>query len=125
MTETLPDIGTTRRSLLDTVAGIAGILQSRVPFDEAAGTLSPETVKTLDEAGMFRLKLPAVLGGLEADPGTQILVLEALAHANPAAGWCTMVGATSIGQPGAFLADEAPSSPCLPVGQSLFRAAIN
>jgi alkylation response protein AidB-like acyl-CoA dehydrogenase len=53
------------------------------------------------------MKLPRALGGHEADPVTQILVLEALAEVNPSASWCTMVGATAAGLPGAFLADEA------------------
>jgi alkylation response protein AidB-like acyl-CoA dehydrogenase len=34
-------------------------------------------------------------------------VIESLSHANPAAGWCAMVGSTSVGMPGAFLPQEA------------------
>ena len=48
-----------------------------------------------------------MLGGDEADPVTRILVFEALSKANASAGWCAMVGATSAGPPGAFLADAA------------------
>ena len=73
---------------------IADALKARAPADEANGTLTPETVAALEKAGMFRLKLPAVLGGEEADPVTQILVLEILSNANASAGWCAMVGAT-------------------------------
>ena len=99
--------GITRQTLLENAARIADTLQRQTPVDENAATLSGETVKALEEAGMFRLKLPTVLGGAEADPSTQILVIEALARKNPAAGWCAMVGATSVGLPGAFLAEEA------------------
>jgi alkylation response protein AidB-like acyl-CoA dehydrogenase len=86
---------------------IADALKAWAPADEANGTLTPETVAALEKAGMFRLKLPAVLGGDEADPVTQILVLEVLSNANASAGWCAMVGATSAALPGAFLRDEA------------------
>lgn len=99
----------TRQDLLDAVAGIADVLAAQMPADEANGTLTPETVAALEDAGMFRLKLPACLGGAEADPSTQILVLEELAYANPAASWCTMVGASAVGLPGAFLPDDAVS----------------
>ena len=95
-----------REELLAKARSIALALADQVEADEANGTLTSETVTMLEDAGMFRLKLPRELGGHEADPATQILVLEELARANMAAGWCTMVGATSIAQPGAFLSDE-------------------
>ena len=43
---------------------------------------------------MFRLKLAAEIGGAEADPVTEMLVLERLAYHDLTSGWCTMVGAT-------------------------------
>jgi alkylation response protein AidB-like acyl-CoA dehydrogenase len=64
-------------------------------------------VDAIREAGLFTLKLPEVLGGAEADPVTQIEVIEALAYIDAAAGWCLMIGATAIGQPGAFTDNEA------------------
>ena len=92
-----------RRKLLDAVDEITKILIAQAATDEANCTLSAESVKALEGAGMFRLKLPAVLGGAEADPTTQMIVFEALAHASSAASWCAMVGSTSVGLPGAFL----------------------
>jgi len=97
----------TRQKLLDAVSDIAEILIAGAAADEAECTLSAQTVKALEGAGMFRLKLPAELGGAQADPTTQLLVLEALAYASSAASWCAMVGATAVGLPGAFLPDEA------------------
>jgi indole-3-acetate monooxygenase len=96
----------TRTALLDGVAGIRDLLAAQWLKEEAAATLSPESVAALTAAGIFAMKLPAVLGGHEADPTTQLLVLEALAEANPSASWCAMVGATGAGLPGAFIADE-------------------
>ena len=96
-----------RDRLLSAAKSIAPTLTEQAAKDESGSTLSGETVGTLEDAGMFRLKLPEALGGAEADPATQILVLEELAFANTAASWCTMVGATAVALPGAFLEDEA------------------
>ena len=106
-TAALIDVPKTRRELLSSVEDIADTLTAQVPIDEAHNTLSPKSVKILEDAGMFRLKLPAELGGAEADPTTQMLVLEALAYASSAASWCAMVGSTSVGLMGAFLPDTA------------------
>jgi len=113
-TAALIDVPKTRRTLLSSVEDIADTLTAQVPIDEAHNTLSPESVKILEDAGMFRLKLPAELGGAEADPTTQMLVLEALAHASSAASWCAMVGSTSGGLPGTFLPDTAIAEMFLP-----------
>ena len=43
------------------------------------------------------------MGGAEADPITEMLVLEAIAYHDFTSGWCTMVGATAVGSLGAFL----------------------
>jgi alkylation response protein AidB-like acyl-CoA dehydrogenase len=43
------------------------------------------------------------MGGAEADPVTEMLVLEALAYDDLTSGWCTMVGATAIASLGTFL----------------------
>ena len=98
-----------RRRLLDGVASIHATLEAQVEAEEKAATLSAESVAALAEAGVLAMKLPRELGGFEADPSTQILVLEALAEINASASWCTMVGATGIGLPGAFLDDAAVS----------------
>lgn len=74
--------------------------------DEARGSLTPAAVDALVACGALRMKLPMVLGGFEADLVTQMEVLERLAMINPAIGWCAMVGATSLGVPGAFLPDS-------------------
>jgi indole-3-acetate monooxygenase len=95
-----------RRILLDAVERIAPILQASGPKSEELGMLAPEAAQALREAGMFRLKLPAVVGGAEADPITEMLVLEALAYHDFASAWCTMVGATGVASLGAFLPQD-------------------
>jgi alkylation response protein AidB-like acyl-CoA dehydrogenase len=92
-----------RELLLKAVDGIAETLRESGPRSEELGTLAPEAVKALRDSGMFRLKLANEMGGAEADPVTEMLVLEALAYHDLTSGWCTMVGATAIASLGTFL----------------------
>jgi alkylation response protein AidB-like acyl-CoA dehydrogenase len=92
-----------RKFLLDEVARIGPTLQASGAKSEELGTLAPEAVAALRDAGMFRLKLPMAVGGAEADPLTEMLVLEGLAYHDFTSAWCTMVGTTGIASLGAFL----------------------
>jgi alkylation response protein AidB-like acyl-CoA dehydrogenase len=96
-----------RAALLAAVGSLRELLTRDADEAETRATLSPDTVKALVTSRLLTLKLPAVLGGAEADPVTQIDVLEALSAIDPSVGWCGMTGATALGLPGAFLADEA------------------
>lgn len=49
-------------------------------------------VAALREAGIFRMAMPREWGGYEADPITQIRVIEQLAMANGSVAWCAMIG---------------------------------
>jgi indole-3-acetate monooxygenase len=94
---------TKREALLAQVERIAPILQASGGKSEEIATLAPEAVAALRDGGLFQLKLPAVMGGAEADPVTEMLVLEAIAYNDFTSAWCTMVGATAVGSLGAFL----------------------
>ena len=96
-----------RAVLLDAVDSVRNTVSNCVEESERLGTLAPASVEAIREAGLFTLKLPMPLGGAEADPVTQIEIIEELAYIDAAAGWCLMIGATAIGRPGAFLCDEA------------------
>jgi alkylation response protein AidB-like acyl-CoA dehydrogenase len=96
-----------RRVLLDAVDSVREVVMAFADESEALGDLAPGAVRAMDEAGLFALKLPAELGGAEADPVTQLEVIERMTYNDPSAGWATMIGATSIGWTGAFLPDEA------------------
>ena len=84
-----------RAYLLDAVGRIAETLRASAPESEDTATLAPAAVAALRDNGLFRLKMPAVLGGAEADALTEMLVLEEIAYHDLTSGWCTMVGATS------------------------------
>ncbi len=92
-----------RALLLEAVDGIGATLSESGPRSEELGTLAPAAVKALRESGMFRLKLANEMGGAEADPVTEMLVLENLAYHDFTSAWCTMVGATAIASLGTFL----------------------
>src|SRR6202050_2532504 len=100
------DPDTKRQDLLARVEGIAQILQASGGKSEEVATLAPEAVAALRGAGLFQLKLPEVVGGLEADPVTEMLVLEAIAYHDFTSAWCTMVGATGVASLGAFLPQD-------------------
>ena len=67
-----------RQVLLEAVERVRDTLLAGADEAEANATLPPATVQALDDAGLLALKLPAVLGGAEADLITQLEVLEAV-----------------------------------------------
>ncbi len=94
-------------ALLDAVAKIRDVLTATADESERAATLAPAAVAALEDTGLLRLKLPAALGGAEADPVTQIDVIEAVSAIDATAGWCLMVGATTVALPGVYLGEDA------------------
>jgi len=95
-----------RERLLAGVERIRPILTAQCEVEEQQGHLSRASSDALYDPGILQMKTPAVLGGGEADLVTQYEVIEAVSRINPAAGWCGMIGATSIAFPGAFLSDD-------------------
>jgi alkylation response protein AidB-like acyl-CoA dehydrogenase len=85
----------------------AEILRAGADESERLRTLAPASVAALHDSGLIRLKLPAVLGGAEADPALQLEIIEAVSYHYSAAGWCLFIGATTAAIPGAFLPDTA------------------
>src|SRR5262249_39997011 len=94
---------TKREALLARVENIASTLDASGSKSEELATLAPEAVPALRAAGLSQLTLPAGVGGAEADPVTEMRVLEEIAYHDFTSGWCTMVGATAVGSLGAFL----------------------
>jgi indole-3-acetate monooxygenase len=96
-----------RRALLDSVERVRDQILAGADEAETMATLPEATVAALYQAGLFALQLPAVLGGAEADPATQMEVIEALARLDASAAWCVMIGSTTIATPAVYLPDAA------------------
>ena len=96
-----------RAFLLAAVERIREVVAAGVAEGERLRTLPPATVSALGQSGLLALKVPESLGGAEADPVTQLEVLEALTHIDASAGWCLMVATTAVGLPAGFLPDSA------------------
>ncbi|MEA2468860.1 MAG: indole-3-acetate monooxygenase, partial [Thermoleophilaceae bacterium] len=85
------------------VARIAARLAAE---SERQRRLPDELVSAMVDAGIFRLLVPAAVGGLEAHPATLVDAVEELARADGAAGWCAAINATS-GLLAAYLPEES------------------
>ena len=96
-----------RRVLMDAVESVRDVLEAGEAESEETGALPQTSVNALYDSGLFRLKMPHVLGGAEADLVTQLDVLEEVSRIEPSAGWCLMIGSASLGGLGAFLPDDA------------------
>ena len=96
-----------RQVLLQAVRDASDVIAAGTEEAERNCTLPMSVVDAMQAAGLFRLKLPAEVGGAEADPVTQMEVIEAVSAIYPSAGWVLMTNATGIGNAGAFLVDEA------------------
>jgi len=95
-----------RKRLLDAVERVRETVEAAADEAEDIKTLPKATVDAVDDSGLLRLKLPEICGGEEADPVTQTEVIEALSYVDASAGWCLMIGASSIAIPAAFLSNE-------------------
>ena len=70
-------------------------ISARADEIEKGRRLPADLSERMARAGLFRLLVPAAIGGLECDPWTAIEVIETTAEADMSAGWCTMIAATT------------------------------
>ncbi len=94
-----------RQDLFARIDAIAPVLADDIALGEELRRLPDTTVSALRDAGLLRLKVPAVLGGDEADPDLQFEVFERVALTNASAGWCLFIYADSVGMVCARLPD--------------------
>jgi alkylation response protein AidB-like acyl-CoA dehydrogenase len=73
--------------LLAEVDSIAPILAEHAPLSEKLGRLDAPSVEAVRSTRLLRMFCARELGGLEADPVTAILLLEALARIDGSASW--------------------------------------
>ncbi|MFZ5834435.1 MAG: acyl-CoA dehydrogenase family protein [Pseudomonadota bacterium] len=96
-----------RGELLARAESLRAIIEGDAEKSEADRTLAMSSVNALYDSGILNICVPRELGGLGADPVTQTEVYEAISEMNGAAGWCLVIGATSVGMLGGSLGDRA------------------
>ena len=81
--------------LLEAVADIAELIEAHADEAEQQRRLPAATVAALVEADLMRMCVPAVYGGPEVAPPQMVDAIAAIAHADGAAGWCSMIASTT------------------------------
>lgn len=81
-----------RDGLLASARRLAPLIRDHADEAERNRRLSPEVVRALIDAGLFRLLLPQALGGLEVDPLTCSEIVETVSSFDSAAGWALQAG---------------------------------
>ena len=82
-------------TIVDTAHDLAELIEANADDGERIRRLPLATVKELNDAQLLRMCVPSVYGGPEADPVTMVEAIEAVAHSDGAAGWCTMIASTT------------------------------
>jgi indole-3-acetate monooxygenase len=92
-----------REELLAEVESIAPVVAEHASASETLGRLNEPTMAALRSTRLLQFFSPLALGGLEADPVTQLLVLEALARIDASTSWTLGILAGVPGIFGAYL----------------------
>ena len=82
-------------TIVDTAHDLAELIEANADDGERIRRLPLATVKELNDAQLLRMCVPSVYGGPEADPVTMVEAIQAVAHSDGAAGWCTMIASTT------------------------------
>jgi alkylation response protein AidB-like acyl-CoA dehydrogenase len=87
--------GRSMPALLEAIADIAELIEAHADEAEDARRLPAPTVAALVDADLMRMCVPKVYGGPEVAPPEMIAAIAAIAHADGAAGWCSMIASTT------------------------------
>ena len=72
---------------LELARELRSLIESEANTIEEIGTMSPKVVDALERTGLFKLLVPEVYGGMEADVATIMDVAEELSYADGSVGW--------------------------------------
>jgi alkylation response protein AidB-like acyl-CoA dehydrogenase len=101
-----PDKLQTAEDVLGRVNTLVPVLHSRAAGTEKLRRMHPDNLRDLTEAGVFRLAMPADVGGYQASEETLAEVLAQIARGCPSSGWiCTVMIALNMVP--ALLVDQA------------------
>jgi alkylation response protein AidB-like acyl-CoA dehydrogenase len=73
--------------LLERVASVSDVVSANAEKNEADRRIADESIRALEEAGLFRLTVPKRFGGEEVDMRTKLEVESAVAGADGSTGW--------------------------------------
>lgn len=96
-----------RKELMRAVADISDVVVDCADEAEETGYYPERGWRAMHDSGLFRMKAPAELGGLEADPVTQTEVFEEVARLDSSAGWTLFVGAGTLAMIAGWVKEEA------------------
>jgi indole-3-acetate monooxygenase len=82
-------------ALVESAHGVAELVEAHAERAEHLRRLPKALVGALRDVELLRMCVPAAYGGPEADPVTMLRAIEAVASADGAAGWCTMIASTT------------------------------
>ncbi|HSP27320.1 MAG TPA: acyl-CoA dehydrogenase family protein, partial [Ilumatobacteraceae bacterium] len=82
-------------TIVDAARDLAELIEAHADDGERIRRLPMATVKALSDAELMRMCVPAAYGGPEVDPVTLVEAIEAVAHSDGGAGWCTMIASTT------------------------------
>jgi indole-3-acetate monooxygenase len=85
-----------REEVLARADALAAEFQARAAEGETNRTMPAGLAAKVKKAGLFRLSLPAALGGWEADPITIFEIIEKLSCADGSAGWTALIGCSPV-----------------------------
>lgn len=93
-------------ALLEAARALQPRVQELAPEIDRERRLSPELVRAFSDAEFFHMLLPREYGGREMDPVTAARVVDEIAWADGAAGWCVMIAQQNIGFAGFLGPDD-------------------
>lgn len=94
-------------SLLAELTDIYPLLQREAEDGERLRRPTPAVQEALRNSGVFRLVVPAELGGMEASPLQILRVIEKLSHADASLGWLVRALTSETASAAAYLGQEA------------------
>jgi alkylation response protein AidB-like acyl-CoA dehydrogenase len=92
-------------SVLEAALALGSQVARAADETERERRLAPGLSDALSDAGLYRMCVPASMGGGEVAPQTLLAAVEALARGDAAAGWCVAVCATA-GMLAAYLPEQ-------------------
>jgi alkylation response protein AidB-like acyl-CoA dehydrogenase len=96
-----------RTQLMRAVAEISDVIVDCAEEAEATGYYPERGWRAMHDSGLFVMKAPAELGGLDADPVTQTEVFAEVARLDSSAGWTLFVGAGTLAMISGWVREEA------------------